>query len=303
MLRARPTLLWCLALLVLSGCSRPADDPAGFGVAFEDQDAGRLAVCGLSGRGFHYITPDTLVASSPVTDSTHGTLYFLATRRADTAAFKAIYAVTAKGDSLRKLSDLPLSVLDLQVTPDASRVVFLGRYADSENVHAYLMRLGETGFQAVTPAQKSVHDPAMAPGGLNFVWQDGTQSDTLFVSSLQETLTLPIFKFPYTQVSLRWPDGRAFAAIGGAHRRGLYHMLLQKPDGEQVRMETELIPEQEGILLSDPVFHPDGDRILYVQTSSDGDKEAELRVIDRNSLKITRLPVDCTHPTHPVWCR
>lgn len=290
-----------LACLGLCACARVQDDPAGFRVVFEDQDAGRLAVCSLSGREFQYITPDSLFAFGPVTDSTRAAVYFLARPRSAPDALVSVYVVDVHGNSLRQVTDVPFSVLDVQITPDAATLVFLGKYPDQENVRAYQMRVGESGFHAVTPATKSVHDPAMAPGGLNFVWNDGTQSDTLYVSSLQEYLTLPIYVFPYTQVSLSWPDGRSFAAVGGSHRSALCYMLLQKPNGAEVREESVLVPEKAGISISQPAFHPDGQRILYVQTEQAGKKPSQLRVIDRNSLEVTRIPTSCEHPAHPAW--
>lgn len=292
-----------LVLSTLLSCARVEDDPAGLKVAFEDKDAGRIAVCRTSGRDLQYITPDSLLSSGPVTDSTHSTVYFLAKRRNLPDDLTAIYAVNVNGDSLRKISEVPLSVLDFQITPDASTIVFLGKYPDLMHVRAYQLRVGESGFYAVTPAEKSVFDPAMAPGGLNFVWNDGTKSDTLFVSSLQQYLTLPIFVFPYTQVSLSWPHGRAFAAVCGPERRGLCYHELQTPDGVESRKETVLIPESEGVAISQPTFHPDGQRILYVHTDLQGEGRSQLRLIDRNSLKITRIPTETTNPAHPVWVR
>lgn len=294
---------WAASLVLMAACSGAQDDPGGFRVVFEDQDAGRIGVCGMSGNKYEYITPDSLYAFGPVTDSTRTTVYFLARRRTLPDGPTAVLAVDVRGGGLRQITDLPLSVLDVQVTPDAAMLVFLGKYPDQDHVRAYQMRVGESGFQAVTPADKSVYDPAMAPGGLNFVWHDGSQSDTLFVSSLQEYLTLPIFVFPYTQVSIRWPDGRAFAAVCGPERRGLCYMLLQTPEGVEARSETVLIPESDGTAISQPAFHPDGVRILYVQTDATGDERSQLRIINRNSLENTRIPTDCAHPAHPAWVR
>jgi hypothetical protein len=290
------------AFLLLS-CSQSTPDPAGFRVVFEDQEAGRLAVCGLEGGSPQYITPDSLLSSGPVTDSTRATVYFMAHPRSQPDALQAVYAVDTRGTELRQVAEMPLSVQDIQITPDGSLLLFLGKYPDQEHVRAYLMRVGESGFQAVTPDNKSAHDPAMAPGGLNFVWHDGSHSDTLFVSSLQHYLTLPIFVFPYTQVSISWPDGRAFAAVCGPHRRGLCYNMLQSPEGQEVRKETVLIPEEEGVEISQPAFHPDGLRIIYVRSEIPDGGASRLCVIDRNSLKITRIPVDCRRPSHPAWVR
>jgi Tol biopolymer transport system component len=296
-------LLAVLSLAALAACSPAHDDPEGFRVAFENRDLGRIAVCGASGRGLAYITPDSLIASRPVTDSTRRTVYFLGRPRSFPESLTQVYAMGSDGSALRQVAELPLSPLDLQVTPDGSTLVFLGKYPDQEHVRAYQLRVGEAGFHAVTPADRSAHDPAMAPGGLNFVWHDGTRSDTLFVSSLQQFLTLPIFVFPYTQVALSWPDGRAFAAICGPQRTGLCYMLLQSEDGREVRTETVLIPEQDQGSISDPIFHPDGLRILHVQTAAGPEGRSQLQVINRNSLKITRIPTDCAHPVHPLWVR
>lgn len=292
-----------LALCAVMGCEPAKDDPAGLRVAFEDQDKGRIAVCGLSGSGLLYITPDSLVASGPVTDSTRRTVYFLARSRSAPEGLTAVFSVDVHGEGLRQITDLPISVLDVQITPDATTLVFLGKYPDQEHVRAYQLRVGESGFHAVTPAERDAHDPAMAPGGLNFVWHDACNCDTLIVSSLQQYLTLPIFKFPYTQVSLSWPEGRAFAAVCGPNRRGLCYMELLTPEGVESRKETELVPETEGVSISQPTFHPDGDRILYVHTEEDGTRLSRLRLIDRNSLKITRIPSSCDQAAHPVWVK
>jgi len=296
-------LLAVLCALGLSACAQVADDPAGLRVVFEDQDAGRLAVCGLSGRDLQYITPDSLISSGPATDSSRRTVYFMAKPRSQPEALQAVYAVDVEGAGLRQVAEIPLSVQDFQITPDGATLLFVGRYPDQEHTRAYQMRVGESGFQAVTPETKSVCDPAMAPGGLNFVWNDGSHSDTLFVSSLQYYLTLPIFAFPYTQVSIAWPDGRAFAAVCGPRRRGLCYMQLATPEGAEARKETVLIPETPEVAISQPAFHPDGVRILFVEAEEGGTRSSRICVIDRNSLKISRIPLDCEHPVHPAWVR
>ena len=289
---------------MLQACTpKPAPDPAGLKVVFEDQDAKRLAICGLEGGEPQYFTPDTLESWGPVTDSTRSVVYFIARPKSQPDALAAAFAINLDGSGLRQLASVPLSILDLQITPDATRMLFLGKYPDQERVRAYLTFVGDSVFMAVTPENKSVHDPAMAPGGLNFVWNDGSHSDTLFVSSLQQLMTLPIYSFPYTQLSLSWPHGRAFAAVCGPNRRGLCYNLLNDGEGHELRKETVLIEESEGVEISQPAFHPDGDRILYVETEKGSPGASRLCVIDRNSLKITRIPVECQRPSHPAWIR
>ncbi len=298
--------MWIVAALTLGtllSCSQSEPDPAGMKLVFEDQDAGRLAICGPDGGKPDYLTPDSLQARGPVTDSGRTTVYFIAKSRSQPEALAAAFSIHVDGTGLRQLAHLPLSVLDLQITPNGSMLLFLGKYPDQEYVRAYRLSVGDSAFQAVTPDTKSVHDPAMAPGGLNFVWHDGSQSDTLFVSSLQSFLTLPIFPFAYTQVSLSWPHGQSFAAVCGPNRHGLCFNLLQDDKGEEVRRESVLIPESEGLEISQPAFHPDGVRILYVETESADPRPSRLCVIDRNSLKITRIPLECRRPAHPAWVR
>lgn len=292
-----------LASGVLLGCSSAEPDPAGMRVAFEDQESGRIAVCGLEGGEPQFLTPESLVASGPVTDSLKTTVYFIARPRSQPEALASVYSVSVTGTDLQQMTHLPLSVLDLQITPDGTRILFLGKYPDQENVRGYMLTVGDSGFSAVTPERMSVHDPAMAPGGLNFVWNNGGLGDTLFVSSLQSFLTLPIYPFAYSQVALSWPAGRSFAAVCGPNRHGLCFNLLQDDAGNEVRTESVLIPEKEGVEISQPTFHPDGVRILYVERESDSPERSRLSLIDRNSLKITRIPVECERPAHPVWVR
>lgn len=292
-------LATCATLLA---CSENAPDVAGMRLAYEDGDAGRIGVCDLEGGDPDYITPDSLIASCPVTDSLRNKVYFIARRRSQPDALASIYSVSIAGTDLRQVSELPISPLELQITPDGTKLLFVGRYPDEKNARGYQMMVGESGFNAVTPANRSVQDIAMAPGGLNFVWNDGTHGDTLLVSSLQQFLTLGIFPFPYTQVSLRWPDGRAFAAVCGPHRQGLcYNLIQDSTTGEEVRKETILVEEKDGVAISQPAFHPASFVIAYVETETSDDESSQLCLFDRNSLKITRIPLNCDHPRHPVW--
>ena len=293
---------WLIMAGLVAGCAQVPDDPEGYRIAFEDPQAQRIAVIQESGKGFEYITPDSLTAFGPVSDSSWTSVYFIGRSRRLEEGLHAIYAVEVDGTYLRKITDLPLSPMDLQVTPDGGILIFVGRYPDEENPRVYQMSIGESGFHAVTPASRSAMDPFMAPGGLNFIWHDGKHNDTLLVSSLQQILTLPIYEFPYTQVSIR-PDGMAFAAICGEDRRGLCFMALKSPDGQDARDETVLVPETDGVSLSHPIFHPDGVRIAYVRTELSVPPRSSIRVIDRNSLEIKEIPTDLTTPTHPVWVR
>ena len=284
---ARFAMLW--------GCSgQPADD--GWRVALEDPDAGRIAICRVDGGDFAYITPDSIVAEGPVTDSTHRTVYFLGYPRGDSAVTNAIYAVSTDGTGLRRVAELPFRALDLQVTPDTTSLVFTGSYPDEERPRAYQMVVGQPGFRAVTPANRPAFDPSMAPGGLNFVWQDSTLGDTLYVSSLQQILTLPIYTFPYTQVTIS-PDGMAFVAVCGDGRRGLCYEQLQTKE------KRVLVAERSTEAVTHPIFHPDGVRVAFVETLPESPTRSSIRVIDINSLENKEIPLDLERPTHPAWVR
>jgi Tol biopolymer transport system component len=290
------------AATLVSACTGAEEQGDVWRLAFEDTQSDRIAVCRLDGGGLTYITPDSLIAFGPVTDSTHRTVYFVARSKAIPEGLFAIYAIEVDGTYLRKLTDLPLSPQDLQITPDGGTMIFTGKYPDQEYVRGYQMRIGESGFHAVTPPDRNTLDPSMAPGGLNFVWHDGSQDDTLLVSSLDQILTMPIYEFPYTQVSIR-PDGLAFAATFGDDRRGLCHLDLQDSLGQLNRTETVLVPETDGIAIGQPIFHPDGVRIAYVRSTQDPPFSSTIHLIDRNSLEITKIPVDLKAPTHPTWVR
>jgi len=296
------TLLVMAVAFLASACTGSKQDSDPWRLAFEDRGSQRIAVCRQDGSNLDYLTPDSLTAFGPVTDSSLETVYFIGRSKATPDGLCAIYAIEIDGTYLRKLTDLPLSPLDLQVTPNGGVLVFTGKYPDQENVRAYKMRIGESGFHAVTPATRTVFDPSMAPGGLNFVWHDGSLVDTLLVSTLDQILTLPIYEFAYTQVSIR-PDGLAFAAVCGEERRGLCHMELQDSLKQLVRTETVLVGETEGIAVAQPVFHPEGVRIAYVRSVLGGSPSSEIHVIDRNSLENTRIPIKLQAPAHPVWVR
>ena len=294
-------LIWTAATLV-TACTGVDQEGDVWRLAFEDTQSDRIAVCRLDGGGLKYITPDSLTAFGPVTDSTHRTVYFIGRSIVTPVGLFAIYAIEVDGTYLRKLTDLPLSPQDLQITPNGGTLVFTGKYPDQEFVRCYQMRIGESGFHAVTPAVRNVLDPSMAPGGLNFVWHDGSRDDTLLASSLDQILTMPIYEFPYTQVSIR-PDGLAFAAVCGDDRRGLCHMALQDSLRQLNRTETILVPETDGIAIRQPIFHPDGVRIAYVRQTLGDPLTSTVHLIDRNSLEITKIPIDLKAPAHPTWVR
>jgi hypothetical protein len=278
------------------GCAGEPQDLGGWRVAFEDSGRGRIGVCDLAGKGLNYITPDSLWATGPVSDTLGSTVYFVTGRPEDSLVPNAIYAVETDGSYLRKLTDLPFRALDIQVTPDGGKIVFVGRYADQEFTRAYEFVVGSEGFRAVSMAGRPAYDPGMAPGGLNFVWHDSTMIDTIFVSSLQQVLTLPIFPFPYTQTAIS-PDGEAFAAVCGENRRGLcFNKLRQKA-------ERVLVPEADDGAISHPIWHPDGERVAFVFTETGDEVAPEIRLVDINSLEVNKIPIDAKSPTHPAWVR
>jgi hypothetical protein len=287
------SFLCTLLIVIVAGCSaQPPDD--GWRIALEDPDAGRIAVCNPGNGSFTYVTPDSLYAEGPVTDSSWSVIYFLGYPRTREGTVNAVYAVGVDGSDLRKISDLPLRALDLQVSPNGRTIVFTGRYPDQEFIRGYQMTVGESGFRATTPGDRNAYDPAMAPGGLNYVFHDSTMADTLWVSSLQETLNLPIYRdFVYTQVSIS-PDALNFAAVCGEQRRGLCYMHLPERAGRV------LIPEQDGVSITHPVCHPDSVTVGYVHHEGG---RTQLRTIDVNSLEIKEIPLDLPHPTRPAWVR
>jgi hypothetical protein len=285
-----------IVLGLILGCSGETQDLGGWRVAFEDQDSGRIGVCDLAGRGLQYITPDSLWATGPVSDTLGRTVYFTTGKPEETLVPNAIYAVETDGSYLRKLTDLPLRAVDIQVTPDGGKIVFIGRYPDQEYMRAYEYVVGTEGFRAVSVAGRPAYDPGMAPGGLNFVWHDSSMTDTLFVSSLQQVLTLPIFPFPYTQCAIS-PDGEAFAAVCGEHRRGLCFNKLRE------KAERVLVPESDAGAITRPIFHPDGERVAFVYTELAEGARQEIRLVSLNSLEVNKIPIDAGAPTHPAWVR
>lgn len=296
-------LLMCAGFVMLqSGCVADAEKPTGWRVAFEDLNAGRIGACYLDGSNFEYLTPDSLWASQPVSDSSGQTVYFCSSRRDERHLPNALYAVETDGSYLRKITDLPFRAIDLQVTLDGGRLVFVGSYPDQKYPRAFQLVIGEEGFSAVTSTGRAAYDISMAPGGMNFVYHDSTLSDTLYVSELYQKLTLPIAPFPYTQLSIS-PNGLEFAAVCGPQRRGLCHLLLKDSLGNSVRDERVLVAESPDKWISHPIFHRDGKRVCYVEASSADDSSSTLKVIDLNSLVVNEIDVAGRRVSHPVWIR
>jgi hypothetical protein len=293
----RALLSVALALATLTACSAEAPTYIdGWRVAFEDPETGRIAVCGINGEGFEYITPDSLWAAGPVSDSTGKTVYFFGQPRDREQSANALFAVEVDGSYLRKITDLPLRALDIQVTPDGGKIVFTGRYPDQELPRAYEFVVGVDGFRAVSPANRGAYDPGMAPGGLNFVHHDSSFSDTLQVSSLQQILTIPIAPFPYTQTTIR-PDGNVFVSVCGENRRGLCSMALK------TREERILVAESDEGAVSHPVFNWNGDLVVFVYTEAGPKAPTSIRIISLNSMEIIEIPLTLKTVTHPAWVR
>lgn len=296
--------LWIGAALVmlLSGCTSEPDTPAGWRVAFEDLKTGRIGACYLDGSHFKYLTPDSLWASQPVADSAGQTVYFCSSRKDERDLPNALYAVETDGTYLRKITDLPFRAIDLQVTRDGGRLVFVGSYPDQEYPRAFQLVIGEDGFTAVTDTRRAAYDICVSPGGMNFVYHDSTLSDTLYVSELYQNLTLPIMPFPYTQVSIS-PNGFEFAAVCGPRRRGLCHLLLKDSEGKATRDERVLVPESPDKSISHPIFNLDGRRVCYVETSNRDDSSSVIKVIDVNSLVVNEIDTGKRRVSHPAWVR
>jgi hypothetical protein len=280
-----------------AGCSGQGSvtdlDAGGWRIAFEVVDSGRVAVCDMDGSHFEFITPDSLIAFHPATDSTGRTIYFCVTQRSVGA--NAVYSVATAGSNLKKLSDLPFQPSALAVSPSGRVVVVEGHYADESLPRLYRVSTSEGRMMTLTPASIPTASPVFSPEGSTFLFNNLRSPDTVWIGFVAGSQPLPLPAVTYKQCSIA-PDGFSVAGIGGPKNTELrrYFFATQK--------DTVLVTAPHGSgELANPVFHPGGSLICLEQVASDG--SSRVAIYDVKTSRLEYVPHPKTTARKPIWVR
>lgn len=280
-------------LATLFGCGRSG----GWRIAFEDVEAGRIAVCDVDGGQVELLTPDSLHAMFPAADTSGYHIFFAGYPSSSTDGPNAVYRIASDGSELQKLLDLPFRPRSLDVSGDGRFLLVGGKYADEPNERIYLSRVGESGFRAVVPGDRPAVDPSFSPIGANFVFDMNPPSDTGWIGLVDGSHPLPIYHFTLRQCTFA-PDGTALVGLCDTSGTALCRFVFKS-----LRDTVIYEAEAEGVRFSHPTYCPDSVRLCFVTEPGTEGGRYRLSVLDAKTLinkNLKRLERSARHPT---WVR
>jgi dipeptidyl aminopeptidase/acylaminoacyl peptidase len=278
-------------LVTLDRISEPQPSPAGDKVAFvvrsTDLEANRgrfdLWVVGMDGSGLTRLTSDPASDNNPRWSADGRSLYFLSTR----SGSSQVWRLPAAGGDAVQVTDLPLDVANLTVSPDGSRLAFsLEVFVDCPTLACTKERLDAKGRQKASGQ--------LYQGDVGFyhhwdTWSDGRRNH-LFVMpagggepvDLSRGLDADIPSRPFggAEEFDFAPDGRSivFAARdAGAEEPWStdFDLYLAPVDGSAAPKNlTDANPAWD----TQPSFSPDGKTLAYLAMARPGFEADRFRI-------------------------
>lgn len=284
----------CLAIASCSDQSqRGAVDAHGWRIAFEVVDSGKIAVCELSGADFALVTPDSLIAAHPATDSSGKDVYF--TARTKSLGTSAIYSVQTDGANLRKIIDLPFAPTALAISPSRRVILAEGHYEEDPSPRLYRVAAAEGRMRPVTPASIPTANPVFSPEGSTFLFNDLRSPDTVWIGFVAGSIPLPLNGVPYRQCSIH-RDGFSVVGIAGPRGNELHRYFFA------AQKDTILarVPDGAG-QFANPVFHAQGSLICLEEIRPDG--SSRIAIYDPGSTELNYIPFAKSTVRKPIWVR
>ncbi len=288
---AEPHPLNVRDLVTMDRISDPQPSPRGDRVAFvvraTDLEANRgrfdIWAVNLDGTGLARLTSDPAADNTPRWAPDGNSLYFLSTR----SGSSQVWRLPAGGGDPAQVTNLPLDVANLTVSPDGSRIAFsLEVFPDCGTLACTKERLDER--------EKQKSSGQLFQGDVGFyrhwdTWSDGRRNH-LFAMPVAGGEPVDLTKGMNSDVPSRpfggaeeftfSPDGRAlvFSARAGGREEPWstnFDLYLAPVDGSQPpRNLTSANPAWD----TQPAFSPDGKTLAYLAMARPGYEADRFRI-------------------------
>lgn len=279
-------------MLAMQRISDPQVSPDGSRVAFvlrtTDLEANRgrtdIWLVGTDGEGLRQLTTHEEGDSSPRWAPDGESLYFLSSR----SGSSQVWRLRLAGGEPQQVTDLPLDVGNLTVSPDGARLAFsLAVFPDCEGLECTVERSAETEEPPSGQAYEQM-----------FVrhwdtWEDGRRNHVFVYDLAEETATdvmagmaadCPSKPFGGGEEFTFTPDGSGVvftARDGGLNEPWStdFDLYLAPADGSAA---SRNLTEDNAAWDTLPVFSPDGSKLAYLAMQTPGYESDRFRVVLRD---------------------
>lgn len=192
----------------------------------------------------------------------------------------AIYTINADGSGLTKLTDFEADTRNLAWSPDGKRVALDARAGDDFEF-LVMSADGTARTKILDNPSESLHIAWSPDGGrISFVTNRG-DGQQLFVIN---------------------PDGSGLRSLGGITGH------VWSPDGKRIATEGIDVVNADGsgrtritdIPGSNPNWSPDGERIVFVSSTS-GPSGSHIYLVDADGTGLKQLTNEAANDTSPLW--
>lgn len=295
----------------------PAWSPDGRRIAFTSYRDGNAEIYVMNADGSHVscLTDHPLADNAP-TWTADGRIVFRSMRD----GHSELYLMDAHGGNLSRLTNSRLDKGQPLISPDGSRIAFIGIDPADMSQQVYLLPITGGEPQRLTAGKETKFSPAWSPDGkrIAYVERKGNYL-SIWVAEVDTGRSVKITDTPkFNNTHPVWsPDGRRIAFVssrdGGAMDQARGDIYVMDADGSNVVNLTR-DPEEDNY----PVWSADGSRIYFVSLRDgyaqiysvrpDGSEQQRVTWSVGSDLRVTPLSqrkaqrdqlADTTPPTNP----
>ena len=202
-----------------------------------------------------------------------------------------IYAMSADGSGLARLTDNPAYDWDPSWSPDGRRIAFVSDRDGSAGIYA--MNADGSGLARLAAGSAYDYSPAWSPDGRRIAFaSDRDGSDEIYAMSADGSGLARLTDNPAYDWDPSWsPDGRRIAFV--SDRDGNAEIYMMNADGSGVARLTDN-PAYD----NSPAWSPDGRRIAF---ASDRDGSAAIYAMSADGSGVARIADDPDGSGDPNW--